>query len=142
MQEKPGDKSFRSWRKILAHTFLIPQNGNITKSTRARNLQQPLGKWSSTSQWFQKKWKSYYAPDAKAIYILDEETGNYQRHKHNRNTRQCNHTTQKRGMLFSKTAMIRNLPRKVIPINYNRQKEHIRVPGYATIQQYKPINAT
>jgi hypothetical protein len=49
-QTKPGPKSFRIWRRLLATAFLRGHRARVSLRTRNLDLRRPLGRWLHMSE--------------------------------------------------------------------------------------------
>ena len=141
-QNKPGKACIHFWRKILTKVFLVPHNNYITKKSQNRKLRQQLGEWIIHSQWFRRKWNTYYSPTTKAIITKNKENLSHTRNNHIRNSRNSTRETRKRRMLFNKhPTPIDIVPDDIIPIDCLHDNSFIQTPGFSKIQKGKEITA-
>jgi hypothetical protein len=70
-QPNPGSKSWRVWRRLLAHAFLLSVPKRVTPKLPDLLLWCPLGKWLPGSTWLQHRSTYFYSAITNNIYHAD-----------------------------------------------------------------------
>jgi hypothetical protein len=67
VQAKPGPKSFRTWRRLLAMAFLRGYRKRVAPNTLDLHLTRPLSSWLPGSTWLQNRWRTHYDATTKQL---------------------------------------------------------------------------
>jgi hypothetical protein len=109
-QPKPGPRSWRVWRRLLAQEFLCDTPKHTTPSTKDLSLLHPLGAWLPGSDWLCRRWAFHYLRSTGQLY---QATGTrYSVHTCSRRSRRRSSVFPRHSDSFSTT-----LPPDAVPVD-------------------------
>jgi hypothetical protein len=136
-QPRPGSRSFRTWRQLLARAFLTGRAPRAHTTTKSLQLQHPLGTWLPSSTWLQSKWSTFYCYTTHRFYQRSESSPDHFQ----------SHTFIARGITrnpkFNRapTEIQTTLPTTAIPVDATVQTDFINFPNITRLQP-PPATAT
>jgi hypothetical protein len=96
-QPKPGPKSFRTWRRLLATSFLQGHRARVSVRTRDLTLRTALGHWRPCSEGFRYQWTSFFSPQENLLYCVSEQGDTFDIHSALRVRRRPKHPVRAFG---------------------------------------------
>lgn len=80
LQEKPGPKSWQTWRRLLARKFMnMVGRKKVTAKTKDLRLRRKLGLWRPGSEECQQNFHQFYDPQTRALYCRSTSPTLYHR---------------------------------------------------------------
>ena len=127
-QEKPIEKHFSVWRRLLATGFLNGNRPRVLKTTRDLTLETPLGEWTQNSIWFQQKWKDKYKTNTRGLLLLDAKTNEYNVHNRIRRSKKKSNNEQ-RQVLYNiiKSKSTKTITGEHVPVEIENCGNYIRM---------------
>jgi hypothetical protein len=71
-QPRPGPKSFRNWRRILANAFLSGTRRRVSSRTRDLTLRTNVGPWLPASDAFRTHWDAFFSREHNTLFMVTD----------------------------------------------------------------------
>jgi hypothetical protein len=126
-QPKPGPKSFRVWRRLLATAFLQWHRKIVSAHTIDLSRRRPLGRWLPASEAFRYHWTSFYSPSKDRLFLLspDDDT-QFTCHDSRKIRRRPKHPV--RAFSEATVTVVTVLPSDTSPVDYRTEPNKLFIP--------------
>ena len=138
-QPKPGPKSFRTWRRLLATAFLSGHQPRVLATTKDLTLQRPLGQWLPASAGYHTHYKNFVSRSTLSLYS-HTPTGF---HQHKAIFLYNTPSLLTRCFQPDLSAVTDTIPDDAVPVDATPLKTKIKIPfTLSSLQPRDPIAPT
>ena len=118
-QPKPGPKSFRVWRRLLATAFLKGHRPRVCATTVNLALRTPLGPWLHHTDSFRYQWESFYSRESNSLYNVQADGIQFARHNSQASRERPKHPVQTFQLIPASSCW--TLPPDAVPVDFKIQ---------------------
>jgi hypothetical protein len=114
---KPGPKSFRVWRRLLATTFLRGHRARVSATTRNLTLRRGTSRWRwlPSSYAFRYQWQSFYLAPLDTLFLLSDDAVTFTLHPAKQIRRRPKHPV--RASTLESVGTTKSLPTEAVPVD-------------------------
>jgi hypothetical protein len=123
-QPRPGPRSFRVWRRLLATALIRGERKRASARTLDVTLTAPLGSWLPGSEWYQRKWTTFFSVSSNSLQCRIDNM--YQCHSAHR-LRQCPRNPV-RGFSVTPSTTMLSLPVDAVPVDVSPKPQKLVIP--------------
>jgi hypothetical protein len=126
-QPKPGPKSLRTWRRLIATAFLKGHRTRVSARTRDLSLRTALRGWLPGSEGFRYQWETFFSPMANLLYCVAEDGSSFNVHPARRNRERLKHPAYAFGNEPQDTCAV--MPQDAIPVDCSDEPNRTVIPA-------------
>jgi hypothetical protein len=114
-QPRPGPKTFRIWRRLLADAFLRTPHQRVSSRTRDLLLHNPLRRWLPSSSSYRYQWETFYSASTDTLYCVSDDGQTFDHHSRRQARKRPLHLV--RAFDTSASGNMSALPSDAVPVD-------------------------
>jgi hypothetical protein len=138
-QPRPGPKSFRNWRRILADAFPLGPRKRVSARTPDLTLRTNVGLWLPASAAFRTHWDAFFSGEHNTLFLVTDY-GRFAKHSALKTRRRPKHPVKAFAGKPNDTVAV--LPPDAVPAEHHHEPNKLAIPYFCGHPRHSPTSAT